>query len=703
MVNHNTTNEDDFLDESNEEANNDNTQVLMPALSHVYQVKIGGFGETNDIVTYQSCVTVEVLKKDFQLFETLSSDNAWPISDRFQREVDISRVKKISQYIKSRGSHLKYFPPILIALLPRDMDARVSKEFKYSTDSSIDPAIRLKIFNVLNNPSEKFKDFVLKADNLSILEGLYILKLFKAYDNTVLCWDLSKYYAVIIDGQHRYEALISSAQADKAINNYLQDILFIDLSRSLKNDSSKTLIQAVRKVFSDINTTAESLSKVGGYLLTDKSLASVFVQELVNDDHTDSSLYIIPQIIDWHGVKFKHELPHVTSILVLYQLMSDLFISSNLSSMDDFMTLDKIKPWCQFLNRYLDIDTYIKNDNATDLEKIADLYNRYAKLNSDADTEEVENDNNKKSKPDSTLFEFDYRILNIARESFRDKFLRAFVLFFHKLKPYEEIIEFLKTKDAFNKSSIYSKALIASEIKLKDKVKESEDITYETILKQLKKEADKIYLNKYYLLYTVLGQKALFNIYLENILENAKPNSNEEFYVSETNSFLKEINSLFDILDYGTTPLFGFRENVQISDTSFLSDYLRENEDGLGNMVIDFWDSIIYYNESIIYTSTGISSLTSILRYTLKKIKYLKNKNDGKIDFKIPFMKSRIKRRIRIQFRDWESMVVKINEDILESKRKFLDYHLETAYAKWLEENTVKAEEVKPIIDEVSP
>ena len=95
-------------------------------LSNVYNIKIGGFGVPVSIKTYLCTVKVEDLASDIAFYETLTKDKSWPVSQIIQREVDRIRVSNIAKtYIQSEGRSIRYFPPLIVALLPKGKDGKI--------------------------------------------------------------------------------------------------------------------------------------------------------------------------------------------------------------------------------------------------------------------------------------------------------------------------------------------------------------------------------------------------------------------------------------------------------------------------------------------------------------------------------------------------------------------------------------------------
>ena len=108
-------------------------------LSNVYNIRLGGFGDTSELKTYLTSAKVKNLKEDLDLYETLTKDKSWPVSQIVQREVDRIRVSNISKsYILSQGRPIKYFPPIIVAILPKDEHGMISLNMDFGDTEDLD-------------------------------------------------------------------------------------------------------------------------------------------------------------------------------------------------------------------------------------------------------------------------------------------------------------------------------------------------------------------------------------------------------------------------------------------------------------------------------------------------------------------------------------------------------------------------------------
>lgn len=658
----------------------DGMNARPASFSNQYHVKRGGFGdEVNGVKTYVCTLTVEQLKDDITTFRKLTEDNVWPVSQIIQREIDFKRVEEISShYLRQEGRDIKYFPPITVAILPKGENDRIAKEYLF--DEEIDESVRVMIFNKsLYSENQKAKEIFKNATDYSSLKDFYVLEISKPFNYNILCWNKSEYFAVVIDGQHRYESLLNAASKKADFLNYVQDVVFIDLSdtiRHVKKSESKELepVKAIRTVFVDINNSAKMITPVRRILMDDKDLASLFVQSLVNDEDDDGSRkgkYILPQLIDWHVESYKHELPHVTSILLLYQIMSDYVLKrKNLSSLDDLRHRSKVKNWVNLVNEKFQVDTELKSKTK---------YQKYIPLKESLDSYlKVLDENELDFEDDDSnfIFSYDYRILQVAQKSFSQLYLESIVKCFNELRHFSEVKMFIEESGGLNPENNLYKALVSP----KSEVEKNQ--FYKNAITGIKDSvSEKSFAKKYNLLYTVLGQKAIFDLFFKKMDEAYVDDFNNQHALNVAEKFILDFNQLLEILEYSNFSLFEERDTV-IIPSEFHSD-----SDFLGVLVKSFWEGIIFEEKRIIYTTRGVLSLKRMLEYLLQYVSnYRSNKSDlAEEEFRISYMEDRIRRLIIKQDPDLESDAPELAKKVVNIKREFLNKYLSNAIDKWQE------------------
>lgn len=628
-----------------------------------YEVKAGGFASLTEggINTYLSTAKIHTLLNDIDTFEKIIQDKNWPVSQIIQREIDDSRIDEISKtYILQEGN-IKYFPPLTIVLLPRTKADTISDNFiEANTINENEKQSILKIFKTIfsGNLDEDIMSLFDESTITIKAEGLFLVEVNAAFNYNLLIWDKSKYIAVTIDGQHRLMALNKSIKLKKTVENYNQDIIFIDVSDKTIN-SVKTPIEVVRNIFIDINSKANPVSNIRQYLMDDKDLASLFVQEIVNDydkDNNREGKYIYPQLIDWHSNNLKHELPHITSILVLYQLMYDYVIRDNIVKIDDLRSPKKLEKWINRLNTRFLVDEKIKTMTRYSYRTLESSLKNYIKETKAKNDASNDNDEDK----ESLIFEYDYNILKVVRDTFSEAYVESIVKFFHELKPYKTCITYYQKANVFDNRYLVNKALIKQTKKMTSNEKDS--------IQTLKTSYQKYIGDKYDLIYTVLGQKALFYLYFEEIDKNIHNTITNKRVTKITDNFLKKINNLFDVIDNSNIKLFSLQNRVKIPKQQIKKLGL---DNKYGTHVYDFWENIIFFDKNIIYNSRGVKSLAEVFKFMLNYLE-IEKKDVSLDDFNIPYLSSNIKKRLLNEFDLNLEEAEKYADSIIELKYNYL-------------------------------
>lgn len=634
-------------------------------LSNVYSIKLGGFEDLEKLRTYSSSVKVKDLKEDISLYETLTKDKSWPVSQIIQREVDRIRVSSISRsYVLGEGRLVKYFPPIIVALLPKAEDGKIALSLDFNVDNT--PGIKELIYSRSHyNSNDAIKPYIINSENLSLVSGLFLLEVSKVFDTRLLSWDRDKFYAVVIDGQHRLEALLKSSNINEAIDEYLQDVVFIDASPLLMKESNHTPVEIVRRIFVDINTNAQRVGFVRQVLMDDKDLSSLCVQSLVDSSSKDGSskpsdCYIRSQIVDWYGDKLKHVLPHLTGILSLYQIIDDYFIKNSLTSLNDRRSPKKVNNWITKINSLFMVDSAIENDSRFQDWNIKGLYDSLTDYNSRINESREYQDEMDDEFKESEIFQYDYRILDIARIKFEDIYLRPLVKFFNNILPHQRVIDLIESEGGFGENDVLSKALISSRKKIANSALLRDSIA------NLKGKIEETLFDKFFLMFTVLGQKVLFNNLFQRIHHSMNPNFSEQECYHVVDHHLDELNSLFEFV-WGKTPsIFSNKENIVI-------DNVQEHLIDLGTISSVFWEGLIYENNNIVYNTQGVRTLSYLLGEFIRLNNCRINGEELDIDIsKIPHISNRISRIIRKRFDFSDEQILDYTDDIMKQKSEFI-------------------------------
>lgn len=637
-------------------------------LSRVYSVKIGGFGVSDGILAYYCSIPVQFLQSDISTFEQLTEDKSWPVSQLIQREIDRNRVREISKsYILKNDLHVKYFPPLTVAILPRDSDGAIAKEYAYSTEA--DQNARMQIYrgsDLANLP--KAESHFLNSANSSVLKGLYLLNVSVPFDYNVLCWEKDKYYFVVIDGQHRFEALLDSMQRESLVGNFLQDVVFLDLSRVV-HKTGESPVRAVRKVFLDINREAQRVTPVRQILMDDKDLAALLVQAIVNDDvinGKESNRYLKPQLIDWHGDGMKHSLPHLTGILLLHQLVSDSFLKKNLNSLDDLHNSKLVRDWVQMMNWKFDIDRIIDTNTAyIEVRKLADCLQDYEKKLSSKDLGDD-------SSQEVALFSFDYKVLDIARMQFEAIFLEAFLHIFENFSPYSVLREFVSQNGGFKENHPLSRALVMSPEKLRNKKYEK----YSDMLVGLK-SASMEKMKDVQFVFSVVFQRAIFELFIKRLEQDFVVGYNSEKALEVAKKVVNDLNKVFFVLESSGTCLFRDEKNVGIPKK------FTKGFGSHGAVTSSFWEGLILYESRVVYNHQGIKSLSRLLEYMIEVVSLPEDGDPDTLKFDITGVVYRLQRYLTKNYIWEDDLDAKhVAQDAATGRQRYLNSLLQAPLKK---------------------
>lgn len=628
-------------------------------LSNIYNVTIGGFGLNSGLNTYITSVSVNDLEDDISFYEKLTKDKSWPVSQIIQREVDKIRISNISKnYILGEGRLIKYFPPIIVAILPKDEDGKISRNIQFSNEIN-DDTRSLIYEKSIYRKNEKLKDLFYKAKNLSLAQDLYLLNISKVFDFNLLCWNKDKYYAIVIDGQHRLEALLKSKKDNSAVGKYKQDVVFLDFNEFIKSEEDKTPVEIVRRIFIDINTNAKKVGIVRQILMDDKDLASLIVQSIVESVNIDGSSkrkqnFFPSELVDWYGKSLKHQLPHLTGILTLYQIFDDYLVKNSLNSINDLRSKTKVKKWVSQMNETFFVDSLLP-EGIPKLRVSLEKYLKKVEINN-----QLKDDIDEEFK-ESELFTFDYSVLDTAIKRFNQVYLESFVYLFGKFRPYRKAKLIIKNNGGFENGTVLNSALISSPNKigssraLKDAIADIRVILTEKLN------------SNYFLTYSVLFQKVIFHNLIKKIsMHNALDFSNEDC-LELTKIYTSELNDLIKYCESKDYSLFSKREEVLLDvDEEDLSEY--------GTIATSFWEGLIYENGNIIYNTQGIRTLSAFVEMLIVYNEARKISKSIEVTLEdVPYLKHRITRILTKQFEsDIPKQIEEKSSIIIDKKNKFI-------------------------------
>ena len=199
------------------------------------------FGASKSILVFSGTIRIKDIlgRSDIKLVSDFNRRKTWELHKIIQRNITSSRVDAIKEnYLKNKRKAVKFFPAVTVALLPLSEGApgdvyKGANGFLGSTG-----------INLTDPSGEHFKD-PFKDDS--------------EYWNfpARLSWNLNDIVAVVIDGQHRIEALRRFANDD---NGEFVETESLPISFLLFTPETSP-IEATRQVFIDVNNTPRRVSE----------------------------------------------------------------------------------------------------------------------------------------------------------------------------------------------------------------------------------------------------------------------------------------------------------------------------------------------------------------------------------------------------------------------------------------------------------
>ena len=144
------------------------------------------------------------------------------------------------------------------------------------------------------------------------------------------------------------------------------------------------------------------------------------------------------------------------------------------------------------------------------------------------------------------------------------------------------------------------------------------------------------------------------------------PDFNEDICFEIINSQVKSINDLFDYLETKDVSLLSKKDTVIVEN-------LTPTIIDLGSISSQFWDGIIYDNDSIIYNTQGIRSLSYLLDefQCLNRARLTGEEYDFDMQ-NVPYAKARTKRILKRRFDYTDDQYDDFADQILQSKSDFI-------------------------------
>jgi len=326
------------------------------------------------------------------------------------------------------------------------------------------------------------------------------------------------------------------------------------------------------------------------------------------------------------------------------------------ASINDLRNYNRIDKWVRRMNEFFRVDERIrKEERWRDIGTLTDAWKEYQRRLEIAGADTTTEDDNYETE----LFSYDYRVLEVALDSFEAQYAGGMVKVFQEFTPYKRCADIIEKGGGFDKSTVLYNALVASRNKLK------RTPPYQSALYDIRAELDKQLMADGYLIYTVLFQKALFALYIQRLAAKIGTGLNKEVVDDCTDEFLKDINAVIAVLAVGETSLFGSKVEV---DTYGVADELSS----YGGIATSFWEGVIYANGRIVYNTFGIRSLSALLNYFIVLVRKSRDANDKVLE-SIPYVFMRTSRLIKAQYPMYtDDLIHETTTKILRSKNKFI-------------------------------
>lgn len=243
-----------------------------------------GSGAGCDVHFIQMVLTARDLD-NIKLISDIPESKRWSIKDLFQRNIDHERVEKgLIQYLND-PDRIKFFNPITLILLPHNSKNEIIKDVPFLTEKGV-----VKDETSADFMEKECSDFY----KLGFSDTLQIGK---------FEWNKDNCFVVAIDGQHRLSALKKIKNtAGNTFKDWKIPAVLLCIHKEEDSNVKVGLLEAVRRVFIDINNKSEKITKSRKILLNDSSVLDVISQQLIEFAHSSGDSRRVPLVFfNWRG------------------------------------------------------------------------------------------------------------------------------------------------------------------------------------------------------------------------------------------------------------------------------------------------------------------------------------------------------------------------------------------------------------------
>lgn len=464
------------------------------------------------------------LNDDFKFFEEIPGIENLPVKLLIQRELDKKRAKEeiYEGYLKS--DRIKFFSPLIVALVPyheKDIKLSFDGETNHIADSEFETVFSSRIFN-----ASKYKD-----DTDSIIT----VKLKEESTQGFFAWDRNNIHAVVIDGQHRLQSLVNYHK-NKDLNHQNMTVPIVVLDFRTQEEQ---VVNIVRSIFIALNNTPKSIDPGRLILLNDRSIPSILTQEILNEERGG----LLREYVDIKCDNGKHDSMYLTGVTTLNFILSDIFLKKHSIDLYDINVIvekNKVKRFVKSLNDFLKFDKEIINGSFSELcldsiDTLENIRTRTFDLDTDDDDDDPEG-----ASDDTKFFRLKPQHFTAIRECFLETRLNIFTRIFKELQFFNEYWSKIDNLGIKTSNSILKSYLRKTESGRKVFISDLEPADKS----ELDSRKEKLKIVKNDIVFSTVGQKALFNHYYSNYYSMNPSDINETL-----SNFISDMNSLSNFIE----------------------------------------------------------------------------------------------------------------------------------------------------------
>jgi hypothetical protein len=244
---------------------------------------------------------------NIKLISDIPESKRWSIKDLFQRNINQSRVDNQLMNYLNDPDRIKFFNPITLILLPHNSKDEIIKDIPYLNNNGdvVDSGISFV--------EREYKDFYKLGFSQSLQLGKFE-------------WNKDNCFVVAIDGQHRLSALKKLKQSGSStFKDWKIPAVLLCIHKESNAKVKVGLLEAVRKVFIDINNKAERITEARKILLNDSLVLDVVSQEIIEFAHSSADTRRLPLVFfNWRGDQDKIKKTSIASFVSVEEINRQL-------------------------------------------------------------------------------------------------------------------------------------------------------------------------------------------------------------------------------------------------------------------------------------------------------------------------------------------------------------------------------------------